>query len=336
VLEQLAAPGSRVKKNTGVAAFDSMFMLNRLDNYESARVDSELRLRALRAQLDTKRMAHEHQIRVAKAKMDQAALDLKTVPVRSAIQAALFTVAFEEARATYRSLLAQSRYLKAAQEAEIRLGQLELQEAQLEERRAKANVDKMVVRAPVSGLMVINAIFRGAEFSKIQAGDEIRPRQPYAQVVDTRSIAVKANANQVDVERLRAGAPARVHFEAYSDLVLPARVSSVAPVAQARGRRANYVSEVPVFLTLDRTDSRLIPNLTVSVDIILQRESGEEIVPREAIFRDPNDEQPFTYVETASGWEKREVKLGLASNVDVVVRSGLSSGQRVAVSDPFA
>jgi hypothetical protein len=56
-------------------------------------------------------------------------------------------------------------------------------------------------------------------------------------------------------------------------------------------------------LKLDRMDSRLIPNLTVSVDIVLRRESGQEIVPREAIFHDANSQRSFTYLETASGWE---------------------------------
>jgi biotin carboxyl carrier protein len=336
VLEELAAPGKRIKKGDPVAEFDRMSMLNRLDDYRAARVDRELHLRTLRAELDMKRVAHQHQIRVAKAAMDKAALDLKTAPVRSAIQAALFQLALEEAKATYEALLAQAKYVEVVENAEVRRAQLELQEAQVEERRAEANVEKMVVRAPIDGLVVVTEIFRGSEFGQIQAGDQLRPGQPYAQIVDARSMIVEATANQVDVENLRIGARAHVWMDAFSHLELPARVYSIGPLAKGRGWRANYVSEVPVFLKLDRVDPRLIPNLTVSADVILHGESSDGIVPREAVFHDAEDGQPFVYVRTPSGWEKRELELGLANNIDVAVHSGLSPGEVVAVSEPSA
>ena len=78
----------------------------------------------------------------------------------------------------------------------------------------------------------------------------------------------------------------------------------------------------------------MIPNLTVSADVILRREPSDGIVPREAVFRDADDGQPFAYVRTTAGWEKRDLDLGIANNVDVEVRSGLNEGDVVAVSNP--
>ncbi len=336
VLEELAASGKRVKQGDPVAAFDRMSMLNRLDDRRANRIDRELRLRTLHAELEMKRVAYQQQIRIAKARMDKAALDLKTASVRSAIQVALFQLAFEEAKATYEALLRQSRYVKVGESAEVRLAQLELQEARVEERRAEANVEKMVVRNPVDGLVVVTEIFRGSEFGQIRTGDQLRPGQPYLQIVDPRSMIVEASTNQVDVEDLRIGARARVRLDAYSDLEIPAHVYSIGPLAKGRGWRTSYVSEVPVFLKLDRVDPRLIPNLTVSADIILQRERGDAIVPREAVFHRAEDGQPFAYVYTDSGWEKRDLDLGIANNIEVAVPSGLSPGEKVAVSEPSA
>ena len=334
VLEELAVPGARVKRNDLVAAFDRLSMLNRLDDYRAARIDRELRLKTMRKGLEVIRAAHNHQARVAKARMDKAALDLKTALVRSAIQVARFQLAFEEWKATYEGLLAQTKYIEAGERAEIRRVQLELQQAQLEERRAEANVEKMVARAPVDGLVVISEIFRGSEFGRIQAGDQLRSGQAYLQIVDPRSMVIEANANQVDVEDLRIGARAQVRVDAYKDLELPARVYSIGPLARSRGWRTSYVSEVPVFLKLDRVDPRLIPNLTVSADVILHREWSDGIVPRQAVFHDAKGGQPVAYVHTPSGWEKRELELGPANHIAVAVRSGLSSGEIVAVGQP--
>jgi multidrug efflux pump subunit AcrA (membrane-fusion protein) len=192
----------------------------------------------------------------------------------------------------------------------------------------------MLVRAPVDGLVVISEIFRGSEFGAIQSGDQVRPGQPYAQLADPGSLMIEAIVNQVDVERLRIGAAAHLRFDAYADLELPARVDAVSPLAKARRWRGNYVSEVPVFLKLERSDPRLIPNLTVSADVVLASEQSEEIVPREAVFSEPDSEQPVAYVRTESGWEKRELQLGLASEITVAVRSGLSRGELVALDEP--
>jgi hypothetical protein len=333
VLQELTPSGSHVRKNDVVAAFDRLYMRNRLDNYEAARVERELGLKTLRADQDVKRAAYEQQVLAAKARMDKAALDLKTSPVRSAIQAAQFGLSFEEAQASYRALEEQEPYVRIGEESDVRLAQLELREAQVEERRAAANVEKMAARAPVDGLLVVNETFRGSEFGQIQTGDQLRPGQLFAQVVDSGSIIIEASANQVDVEGLRIGAPARVGLDAYGGLELPARVYSIGPLAKSRGWRASYVSEVPVYLRLDRIDPRLIPNLTVRADVVLRRESSPLIIPRAAVFAD-GEGRPVAYVRTGEGWEMRELELGLANNVEVSVRAGVRAGDVVAVSAP--
>ena len=334
VLQKLAAHGARVRKGDTVAVFDRLAMLNRLNDFRASRVDAELRLKTMRADLRTKRAAYQQLIRQAGATVDQAALDLKTAPVRSAIQVTHFQLALDEARAAYRSLLAQAKYVEAGERADIRRLELELQEEQSEERRAEANLDRMVGRAPVDGVVFIREIFRGAEFGQIRAGDQVRRGHPYAQIVDPRVLIVEAKANQVDIQRFRIGARAHVRADAYRDLELPARVYSIGAFAKSSGWRASYVAEVPVFLKLDRMDARLLPNLTVSADVILGREQSQAVIPRAAVFRDAPGGPPFAYVKTPSGWEKRELELGFANYVAVAVDSGLSSGEVVAVTHP--
>jgi biotin carboxyl carrier protein len=263
--------------------------------------------------------------------MEKAELMLRTAPVRSAIQASLFQLDFDEARAAYRALLAQERFVEDAARSAIRAAELELRDERIEEGRAAANVEKMFVRAPVSGRVVLAEIFRGADFSPIRVGDQVRPGQPYAQIVDSGSVIVEAVANQVDVEQLHIGAAAQVRFDAYSNLKVTAKIRSIGPLAQARRSRAGYVAQVPVLLSLTQRDPRLIPNLTVSADVILRRDQADGIIPHQAIFRDAEGDQPFAYVMTPAGWDIRDVLLGAANNIEVSVRSGLSAGDVVAL-----
>ena len=64
---------------------------------------------------------------------------------------------------------------------------LTMQEARVEERRAEANVGKVVVRAPVDGLVVVSQTFCGLEFSQIQAGDQLRPSRKCARALLARA-----------------------------------------------------------------------------------------------------------------------------------------------------
>ncbi len=334
VLRELIAPGTRVKQGDVVAEFDPVGMRNRLDDERSARVNLESALKRTLADVDVVRAAHELSIRKAKAEMDKAALDLKTRPALSAIEAEILKLTFEEARMHYKALLAERRQVDASEVAKIRLAKLELWEAETEEQRAAANVDRMVVRAPIDGLVVIHEIRRGGDVSEIEAGDQLHRGQTFLRIVDPSSMIVEADVNQADVRQLRIGAEARIGFDAFPDLELPASVYSIGTNARSEGWRRTYVREVPVALKLEQSDPRVIPSLSTSADVTLERVEDRAIVPREAVFYDEEDGQPFAYVETTSGWERRDLELGLADNMAVAVRSGLSEGETVALEKP--
>ena len=334
VLKDLIDQGSRVSKGDILATFDRQAMLDRLDTLRAETAQDENTLKSLRAKLLADREAHDQQIRVQKAAMEAAQLDLQTAPVRSAIQADLFRLALDEARAQYNQLVAEKPDLEASQNAQIRIAELEVQDSQLEVRRAETSAERMVVRAPRAGLIVISQTARNGQLDTIRAGDELRPGQPFLDIVAPGDMLVEAKANQVDVTQLRIGAPAEVVPEAFPDIHLPARVFAVGSMAVSDGWRASYVREVPVYLRIKGSDPRLIPSLTVSVDVQVARVDDTTVIPMEAVFSRPADPKPFALVRANGGWSKRDLDLGLAANTKVAVRSGIENGETVATQYP--
>jgi hypothetical protein len=79
----------------------------------------------------------------------------------------------------------------------------------------------------------------------------------------------------------------------------------------------------------------VIPDLSASADIVLAAETHAAIVPLGAIFRD-NGTDPFVFLRTPSGWQRREIAVGLQNHVAVAVRSGVSPGDVVAAERPSA
>ena len=336
ILQQLVKPGATVKKGDTIAEFDRQFMLLRLDDYRAAVVQQELDMKKLVANLDVKRKARQQDIDAARGALEKAKLDLRTTPVRSEIDTIRLQLAVEEADAQLKQLQVADPFSEISELSAIRNEELDFKKAQIELRRAEANADKMIAKTPIDGLTVMQNIFRGSEFAQIQQGDQLSPGQFYMQIVDTRSMVINAVVSQMDIDKMKIGSKAHVRFDAYPDLELPAHIYSIGAMTKPGGMRASYVKDVPVKLKLDKLDPRVIPDLSVSVDVIAESEQAAAVVPFEGVFRDSEAAKPFVFVREADGWLRREVELGLANNTRVAVRSGLKPAEVIALNRPPA
>jgi HlyD family secretion protein len=333
-LEKVVPPGTFVRKGDVVAEFDRQYMLTRLDDYRATMDQVEAGMRILEADLEVERKSHQQSIEAAKADLEKARIDLKTVPVQSAIMTERLKLLAEQAEAKYKQLLKEVSLKEITYAADRRIAELERQQALNELRRAEANADRLLVRAPIDGVVVMESIFRSGEMARIQAGDQVQPGMLFMRIVDMSSMLVQARANQVDVERLRIGQRARIRFDAYPDLELPAHVHAIAPMPTSGGFRASYVKEVPVVLKIDKLDPRVIPDLSVSADVVLEEEDSAVVAPLAGIFRDSPDGVPYVFVQKPGGWERRPVELGVRNHVYAAVRSGLRPGEVIALERP--
>jgi HlyD family secretion protein len=323
-----------VKKGDVVAGFDRQNMENRLDDFRAGVRQAEASMRRFHAELEVARKAHEHAIRVAKSELDKARLDLKTIPVRSAIQTETLKLAAEEAEARHGQIAKEAKDLEDSLRAQLRVAELTLAEAKIEFQRVERDVDRMLMKAPIDGLVVMQTTWRGGDMGQIQVGDQVYPGQGFMRIVDPSSMVVSASVNQVDAELLRIGAPARVKFDAYPDLELPARVYSIGAITKGGGFRGEFVKEIPVNLKLERMDSRVIPDLSVSVDVVVSSEADIVLAPRESVFQERPGEKPYVFVRDASTWLRREVELGQSNHTAVAIRSGLRADEVIALERP--
>jgi multidrug efflux pump subunit AcrA (membrane-fusion protein) len=330
VLQNLAKAGARVAKGDVVAEFDRQDAINRLDDFRVRVAQADASIKSLKAQLEVIRKAHQQSVEKSKGEWEKARIDLKSIPVRSANAAEMLRLADEEAEAAHKQLLDEVRLMEQSLAAQIKFAELVRAEAAIEMRRVQSNVDRMLIKAPIDGLVVMQTMWRGGEQSQIQEGDQVFPGQAFMRIVDPGSMLVNATVNQVDAEKIRIGASARVSFDAYPDLTLPARVYAMGAMPTTSGFRATYVKEIPVTLKLERTDPRVIPDLSAHVDVVLETAPDSVVVPLEAVFRDGSGS--FVYVRTSSGWERRPIELGLTNYVLAAVRSGLKPGEMIATA----
>jgi HlyD family secretion protein len=334
VLMKCAPGGTHVKAGDVVAEFDRQYQLNRLDDYKASVVQYEANIVKMKADQTVKRDAQDRLVANAKADWEKTKLDLQTITVRSAIEAEDFKLAEQEAAAHYKEIAAEAADFETSLKADLRRAELDRDQAKIELQRAQNGVDRMIMKAPIDGVVVMQTIFRGGDFGQVQQGDQISAGVVFMTIVDPKSMVLNATVNQVDSEEIRAGMKANVRLDAYPDVSLQASVTAVGAMTDGGGWRANWVRSVPIRLKLNNIDPRVIPDLSGSADVVLSEEKEAVMAPIESIFQDTPNGRPFAYVEAPTGFEKRDVQLGLASNVAVVVRSGLRKGEVVALARP--
>jgi multidrug efflux pump subunit AcrA (membrane-fusion protein) len=333
VLLKLAPAGTRVKKGEIVAEFDRESYLRRLDDYRASFLQTEASMKKQRADMAVAKEAHTQRILVAKANLDKARLDMKTIEVRSAIESEVFKLALEEAEAAHKQILTEVKLFDESQRAQLRIMQIERDQSAIELKRAEANVDRMLLKAPIDGIVVMSSIFRGGEFGQVQEGDQVSPGQQFMQIVDPDSMVINGSVNQVDSESVQLGMKANVRLDGYPDLVLPAKVIGIAAMTKTLGwGRAEHARELPIRLKLERMDPRVIPDLTGSAEIVLSTEQHATMAPLSSIFRD--GAARFVFLQSPDGWIRREVELGPANNLYAVVRGGLNRGDVIAAQMP--
>ena len=327
----LAAPGSHVKKGDAIAEFDRQVQLLRLDDYKDSISQLDDNIERMRSDLQTSRKAHDHVIFAAKAAVDKAELDLKTAPVRSANEVEKLKLSVEEARARYEQLLREVKLVEDSQAAQMRAAQIDREQGKMELDRAQHNVDLMVVRAPMDGIVVLQTIYRGGDMGPAQQGDQLYSGRVFMEVIDPRSMLLNATVNQVDAERIRIGMKAKVHLDAYPGLEYPAHVAGINALSKTSYRRPNFKGDIDVRLKIDAIDENVIPDISGSADIVLSAEEKVVIVPRGAVFFSSPANTPYVYVQTPTGWQRRDVTLGLRNNTHVGIRSGIGSGDVLAL-----
>jgi multidrug resistance efflux pump len=101
---------------------------------------------------------------------------------------------------------------------------------------------------------------------EVQEGDQVRPGIAFMQVVDPSQMQIRALVNQEDFLLLHLGLPARIHMDAYPELLFMGKLEEMAPIARSGDFSAKLRTFAVVF-SIQGNDARLMPDLSAAVDV---------------------------------------------------------------------
>jgi biotin carboxyl carrier protein len=323
IITRLIAAGARVQPGDLLAEFDRQMQTKAYLDRETEYRDRVEQIRKKQAEQVADKVRDERELKEAEHAVVKAALDVKRNEILSKIDAEKNNQNLEEARARLEQVRRTVRLRQSVVVTEVRILEIQRDRDLAAMQNAQRNAEKMVVRSPLAGLVVLSTIFKSNGPGEVQEGDEVRPGVPFLQVVDPQAMQVRARVNQVDALSLAAGQKAMVRLDAYPDLSFPGRVHQVAAIALG-GSFSDRIRTFPALFTIEGSDPRTMPDLSAAVDVELERVAGALVAPRDAVIEQSG--RHFLRVRSGAGFDKTPVTLGLVGEQEVVIQSGAREG----------
>src|SRR6202047_1779876 len=269
-ITRLTLGGSHVKRGELLVEFDRQAQIR--DSIDKQADFDKLNGQVLeeRAKEDAARAKDETEIKQAEDNLSKAELEMQKIETLSRIDAEKAQATLDEAKATLQQLRETFDLKRKAARAAIRI--LEIQRDRTRETmlHAKANAELMQIHSPIDGVVVLNTIWKQGKMGEVQEGDQVRPGVPFMQVVDPSMMEVRALVNQEDFLSLQMGQAAKVHLDAYPELVFPGKLEEMSPI----GRSGDFSSKLRTFavvFSIAGHDARLMPDLSDAVALDLYK-----------------------------------------------------------------
>ena len=325
IITKLAPSGSHVNKGDLLVQFDQQQQIKNALDQEAAYVDLVEQINKKKADQATTRAADESDLRQAENDMNSAAAEVRRNEILSKIDAEKNNLAYEQAKSTYAQLRKTFDLKRQAAQAEVKSLEIQRDRARAAMEYARKNTARLEIHAPIDGIVVLNSVWKGGQMGEVQEGDEVRAGVPFMQIVNPGAMQVRARVNQADVSLLRLGQPVRVGLDAYPDLSFSGKVDRIAAIGVTSGL-SDRVRSFNVLFSISGSDSRLMPDLSASLDVELQRTPNVLTVPRASLISSGDDH--YVMVEDGSTYDKKPVQVSAESDSEAVV-SGISEDTKV-------
>jgi multidrug efflux pump subunit AcrA (membrane-fusion protein) len=329
VIMRLVQNGAMVKPGDMLVEFDRQDQLRNALDSKAQLNDFEQQIRKRQADEVAAKAADDSTLEQAKSALAKAKLELVKNELLPKIEAEKNTLADEAAGAQLKQLQETYELKRHSAQADIKLLDISRERAETQMKQAEANADRMLVTSPLPGVAVIRTTWKQSGLLEYTEGDEVRTGQPVVQVVNPAAMRVRARVNQADMNDLRVGEAVTVGLDAYPDLSFAGTVTQISPIGSQSSLNPK-VRTFTVLVLVKGAHPNLMPDLTASLDVELERAPHALVVPRDAVVVD--GEQAYVMVQRGGGFERRDVGLGPLSPHEAVVTSGLQDGVVVARS----
>lgn len=216
------------------------------------------------------------------------------------------------------------------QKADIRKLELTVEQAREELELAEDELDLTLIKAPISGMVVYQEVWKGGTMDKVQEGDTPWSGQGLIRIPNLEKMLVETFVNEVDISKVAKEQEVMVTLDAFPKPPLKASVTKISTLATDHRESDAKVYEVTA--ELETTKSQIRPGMTASCDIIIERRENTLFIPQIAVFE--KEDTTIVYTKSGAGFDPVPVKTGRRNRDMVIIEEGIEEGDEVALRDP--
>ncbi len=204
----------------------------------------------------------------------------------------------------------RSRGLSSSQEVDQAQSELAVNHAAVN--LARTRLEKMVIKAPFSGVVGLR---------KVSTGDYLSSGQDIVNLLDLDPIKVNFRIPEIFLTQIQVGQKLTMQVDAVPGETYTGEVYAIDPQVDVNGRSLVLRARVP------NPDFKLRAGLFARVDLILEHKTAAMLVPEEAII--PQGRRKFVYKIVDGKAARTEITTGIRKGKEVEVVTGLAKGDTV-------
>lgn len=272
-------------------------------------------------------------------KKDEIIAKVKVIPDMTSLSSAqsrvrLAEVNMKQAQTNYerekqlfdKSLVSADEYEKVLQALEQAKEELAAAKETLEIVRdgvssSNAQGSSTLIRSTISGLILDIPVKVG---TSVTLSNTFNDGTTIATVADMNDLIFDGKIDETEVGRLTTGMPVEISIGALQDLSFDASLEYISPKATENNGANQFEIKASVTIPDDVT---IRSGYSANAKIVLQ--SAEQVVAVSEAAIQFEGEDTYVWLETPTGYERRNVVTGLSDGINIEIREGLQPGDKV-------
>lgn len=232
----------------------------------------------------------------------------------------------------------QARLAYETAKTQLRAQQLQVEQYASNVKKAKDDLERTLVRAPMDGKVIALNVEVGE--TAIPSSTNI-PGSVLMTIADVSTMIAEVEVGEVDIVHVRLGQPAEVRVDALPDTVIHGVVKEM-DTSGVKDPQTGVI-RYKVKIELHDPPPQLRPGMTAKANIITAERKGVLVVPIAAVQKreinekgssnsgNPGDEQEVVFVVRNGEARMVPVKTGIDDELNVEILEGLKEGDQVIV-----
>ena len=328
-ITKLVEDGSEVNAGDTLVIFDP-------SEIRKAIVDSEAEVEMKKAEL--KKLKAEQQsamedliadLEITRISQEISKIRFESANYEAEIKRKEIQLNLEKANIALEGAVEQIENKKKIQFEELKQKELEITQSKNELQDGNETLEKLFLVTNTPGIAIVGKNW--STDNKFQIGDQCWSGFPLIELPDLSELKAIVQINEVDISKITKGLRVEIKPDAFSDSIYEGEVIAVANLAINK-EKDSKIKVFPVDILIKTQSKNLLPGLTVSCRVIVDKIDDVMYIPIEAVHSNP--ESDFVFVKTSNGFVKREVELGQSNTDFFIIKNGLNEKDKVALIDP--